>query len=93
MIRIEVAYALPEEQFLVELEMDDRCSVLDAVRESGLLERFPELAESDLALGIFSRPTTPDAGLVDGDRVEIYRPLTIDPKEARRLRAKAKKKK
>jgi putative ubiquitin-RnfH superfamily antitoxin RatB of RatAB toxin-antitoxin module len=93
MIRVEVVYALPEKQFLVELEVNDTTSAIEAIRRSGLFKLFPELEQQDLEIGIYSKTVTPDAGLKDGDRVEIYRPLTIDPKEARRLRAAAKKKK
>lgn len=93
MIRVEVAYALPEKQFLVELEVNDKTSVIEAIQRSGLFELYPELAQQDIEIGIFSKPVAQDTSLKDGDRVEIYRPLTIDPKEARRLRAAAKKKK
>ena len=93
MIRVEVAYALPEKQFLVELVVNDTTSAIEAIRQSGLFKLYPELEQQDLEIGIFSKPVSQDAGLKDGDRVEIYRPLTIDPKEARRLRAAAKKKK
>ncbi|MDX5151653.1 MAG: RnfH family protein [Acidiferrobacterales bacterium] len=93
MIRVEVAYALPGEQFLEALEVNESASVMDAIRQSGLLDRFPDLDQQDISIGIFSKPVSGDAGLRNGDRIEIYRPLTIDPKEARRLRATAKKKK
>lgn len=92
MIHVEVAYALPDEQFLETLEVNDSASVMDAIQQSGLLDRFPDLDQRDMSIGIFSKPVTLDTGLQDGDRIEIYRPLTIDPKEARRLRAAAKKK-
>jgi len=93
MIHVEVAYALPDEQFLEILEVKNSASVMEAIQQSGLLERFPDLKQQDLHVGIFSKPVTLETGLEDGDRIEIYRPLTIDPKEARRLRAAAKKKK
>jgi len=93
MIRVEVAYALPGNQFLVELEVDDTTSASEAIRQSGLFKLYPDLEHQDLEIGIFSRPVAADTTLKDGDRVELYRPLTIDPKEARRLRAAAKKKK
>jgi putative ubiquitin-RnfH superfamily antitoxin RatB of RatAB toxin-antitoxin module len=92
-IHVEVAYALPDDQFLVELEVNDVTSVAEAITKSGLFERYPELKQLELSIGIYSRPVTADTKLSDGDRVEIYRPLTIDPKEARRLRAAAKNKK
>jgi len=92
-IRVEVAYALPEEQYLIEIDLEAGASVQDVLEKSGLLDKFPALKKSGLSLGIFSKPTSPDALVADGDRIEIYRPLTIDPKDARRLRAAAKKKK
>lgn len=59
---------------------------------SGVLARFPELVIEQLAVGIFSQKCSLDTPLKAGDRVEIYRPLTIDPKAARRLRAERNKK-
>lgn len=93
MIRVEVVYALPEEQYLVVLELEPSATARQAVTRSGILDRFPELKRQALSFGIFSRPVQPDSVLSDGDRVEIYRPLQVDPKQARRLRAAAKKKK
>ena len=93
MIRVEVAYALPEKQFLIELEVNDTTSAIEAIRQSGLFQLYPELEQQDMEIGIFSKPITQDTRLKEGDRVEVYRPLTIDPKEARRLRAAARKKK
>jgi len=92
MIRVEVTYALPGDQFLVEMEVNDTTSAMEAIRLSGLFKLYPELEQQDLEIGIFSKPVAPDTVLNEGDRVEIYRPLTIDPKEARRLRAAAKNK-
>lgn len=93
MIHVEVAYALPGEQFLEALEVNDSATAMEAIRQSGLLDRYPDLNQQELSIGIFSKPVTVDTALRDGDRVEVYRPLTIDPKEARRLRAATKKKK
>lgn len=86
-VRVEVAYARPETQRLVELLMDVPATVRDAINASGLLEEFPELELESLGTGIFSKPAALEDQLKDGDRVEIYRPLVIDPKEARRQRA------
>lgn len=97
LIRVEVAYALPGRQRIVELEVKAGCTALEAVNQSGISRTFPELADKDLDLGIFSRPLNGtdlplpgDYVLEAGDRVEIYRPLTMDPKEARLVRAKRK---
>lgn len=60
----------------------------DAIRASGFVERFPGLAAIPPAIGIWGRRCAADAHLAEGDRVELYRPLAVDPKEARRRRAK-----
>jgi putative ubiquitin-RnfH superfamily antitoxin RatB of RatAB toxin-antitoxin module len=72
----------------VELDLAAPATALDAVRASGLLERWPELGAGEPSIGIWGRAVAPAAMLRDGDRVELYRPLTMDPQEARRLRAR-----
>lgn len=84
-IRVEVVYALPQEQQRVTVELPHGSSAFDAVQASGLLQRLPQAAP--LHLGVWGRRVTPDIGLRDGDRVEIYRPLIADPKQVRRERA------
>jgi hypothetical protein len=66
-------------------------TVSDAVERSGLRDRFPGLSIRPDRLGVFARACGPGATLRDGDRVEIYRPLTMDPKKARRLAAEAQR--
>ena len=90
LLEVEVVYALPGEQFLVELSLPSGSTARDAVEQSGLLARFPQLDLEKLALGIFSRRIGHDQVLATGDRVEIYRPLLISPGEARRRRAQLK---
>jgi putative ubiquitin-RnfH superfamily antitoxin RatB of RatAB toxin-antitoxin module len=85
--RIEVVYALPERQRLVSVELVDGMTVGDAVRVSGLCKEFPELATGSFALGIYGEPADLGRRLRPGDRVEIYRALRMDPREARRRRA------
>lgn len=87
-LRVEVVYALPAEQAVVSLELEDGATVAEAIERSGLVGRFPEIAAAPAVVGIFGRRTTPGARVQDGDRIEIYRPLTADPKEVRRARAK-----
>jgi len=89
-MRVEVAVAWPELQVIVPLTLEPGATVTDAVRASGLTERFPGLEIADDRLGVFGEKRSPADRLVDGDRVEIYRPLKIDPKEARRRAAKAR---
>ncbi len=86
-MRVEVVYALPEHQDLVEVELEPGATVADAVRASGLAERHPGIDPDHGPFGIFSRRCAPTRPLRAGDRVEIYRPLKVDPKKARRRRA------
>lgn len=86
-MRIEVAYANPEEQALLALDMPEGATVEAAIRASGLLRRFPEIDLEQNKVGIFGKLCKLDQSLKPGDRVEIYRPLFADPKEARRSRA------
>lgn len=83
-IRVEVAYALPDRQRLVTLDVPRGSTAREAVERSGLQREFPEIDPEGNALGIFGRRCPPDQRLRDGDRVEIYRPLKADPKEVRR---------
>jgi putative ubiquitin-RnfH superfamily antitoxin RatB of RatAB toxin-antitoxin module len=87
MVNVEVAYAKPEEQVIVALAMEEGATVEAAIKASGLLELFPEIALSELNVGIFGIVSKQDQPVSEGDRIEIYRPLVHDPKEARRQRA------
>jgi putative ubiquitin-RnfH superfamily antitoxin RatB of RatAB toxin-antitoxin module len=89
-IRVEVAYATPEKQSLVSLDVPVGCTVARAIELSGILQEFPGLEPDPNALGIFSRKVPSDHCLSAGDRVEIYRPLIADPKEQRKQRARKK---
>lgn len=85
-IQVEVVYALPDQQALCSLWLPLGACLLDAVQQSGFIERFD--LQLDLArLGIFGRICPARTLLKPGDRVEIYRPLLADPKEARKRRA------
>lgn len=86
-INIEVVYALPNQQTLLKLAVPTGTTAQDAVRVSGMLEKYPEIDLSKTRLGIFGKLTKPDVVLREQDRVEIYRPLLADPKEVRRRRA------
>ncbi len=86
-IEIEVVYAKPDEQAVVSLQLTEGSTVKAAIEMSGLLKRFPELGLADLTAGVFSAVRKLDDPVKQGDRVEIYRPLIHDPKEARRQRA------
>lgn len=86
-IDIEVAYAEADEQVIVALQVPAGTSAGEAVRRSRLAEQFPHMDSNTAAIGVFGIPVSPCAPLAQGDRVEIYRPLQVDPKEARRQRA------
>lgn len=90
-IRVEVAYAKLHEQVLLELHVEAGTSAEQAIRRSGILERFPEIDLTQNKIGIFGKATQLDTHLQEGDRVEIYRPLIADPKEQRKKRAAAGK--
>lgn len=85
-IRVSVAYADPHRQIVREVEVAGDATVGEAIEVSGILAELAEFAPA--GIGIFGRTVTRDARLRAGDRVELYRPLQIDPKEARRRRAK-----
>lgn len=87
MVDVEVVYATPERQALVQLCLPVGSNVGQAVSASGLKQQFPEIDEGSMAVGIFSKPCQLDQVLAQDDRVEIYRPLLNDPKDARRQRA------
>lgn len=86
-MRVEVVFALPDRQSLETVTVDDGASVADALRLSGIEERFPEVSFDELQVGIWGKPVERTQALRDGDRVEVYRPLEMDPREARRLKA------
>lgn len=90
-IAVEIAYALPAEQVVLGVSVAKGTTARQAIRLSGLCQRFPELDLAQLQVGIFGQLKSPDSVLQAHDRVEIYRPLTIDPQTARRRRAAAKR--
>ena len=87
LIDVEVAYATPEQQVIVALKLAEGTTVEQAIQVSELLDRFPEIEGDNLKAGIFGSACKLDQPLRQADRVEIYRPLIQDPKEARRKRA------
>lgn len=86
-LNVEVAFARPETQVLRIVHLPPGSTAADAVEASGILDRHPEIDWPGAPLGVFGRRVAADQPLRDGDRVEIYRPLTADPKEQRRRRA------
>jgi putative ubiquitin-RnfH superfamily antitoxin RatB of RatAB toxin-antitoxin module len=84
-LRVEVVYALAAQTHVVTVRLPSGATAADALRASGLLEKHRGLG--DARIGIYGKLVAADTRLADGDRVEIYRPLRLDPKEARRHRA------
>jgi putative ubiquitin-RnfH superfamily antitoxin RatB of RatAB toxin-antitoxin module len=90
-ITIEVAYAAARSQTILRLRVKSGTTVGEAIKQSGMLEQFPEIDLGLNKVGIFGKLARTDTMLRDRDRVEIYRALIADPKEARRRRAQAAK--
>lgn len=86
-MRVWVVYALPDRQALHELELPESATVAEAVARSGLLQQFPEIGTRPLACAIYGRAVPESHNLRADDRVEILRPLQVDPKESRRRAA------
>jgi putative ubiquitin-RnfH superfamily antitoxin RatB of RatAB toxin-antitoxin module len=91
-ILIEIAYALPEEQVIISIKVPTISNVQQAIEKSGIQKKFPSIDLSKNKVGIFGKKTTLDQPLNNRDRIEIYRPLILDPKEMRRKRAAKKNK-
>ena len=88
MLPIEVAYATPQRQVIIPLQVFSTCNIEQAIGLSGILTEFPEINPTTLEVGIFGKRASLKTEVHAGDRIEIYRPLLVDPKQARRLRAK-----
>jgi len=86
MLDVEVAFAAPDRQLILRVEVPAGATVAQAIEKSGIRREFPEIGPEPV-VGIFSRKVAPDAPVASGDRVEIYRPLIADPKETRRQKA------
>lgn len=97
-IAVEVAYALPEKQKIITVNVPEGTTAMEAAELSGIVAEFPEIDLASAKMGLFGKHlgTKGLAGAEDyvlkaRDRIEIYRPLLIDPKEVRRRRAEKKK--
>ena len=91
-VKVEVAYATPEEQRIIAVDVLVGTSMYDAVIQSGITNIFPQINIDADKMGIFGKAikNPKDHEMREGDRVEIYRPLIIDPKQARLNRAAKK---
>jgi putative ubiquitin-RnfH superfamily antitoxin RatB of RatAB toxin-antitoxin module len=86
-----VVFCLPERQHVLPVELPTGATLRDAVLASGLLRLEPWLSAAALDLGVFNTPRPSEALVRPGDRIEVYRPLTVDPKVARRVRAQVRR--
>ncbi|WP_295989892.1 RnfH family protein [Rugamonas sp.] len=85
-IHVQVCYATPTSVFLRDVTVEAGATLQQAIALSGLLQEMPELDLATLQVGIYAKKKTLDTVLREHDRVEIYRPLIADPKQARRRR-------
>ncbi|MCS3903690.1 putative ubiquitin-RnfH superfamily antitoxin RatB of RatAB toxin-antitoxin module [Methylohalomonas lacus] len=90
-IHVEVAYATPERAYCIPLQLPAGSNLKQAIEASGLLAQCPQIDLDVNRVGVFGQVCSLETPLGDGDRVEVYRPLEIDPKEARRRRAAARR--
>ena len=86
MLSIDVCYALPDQQTLISLQLPQGATLEQAIGASGMLKRHPEIDLTKQKVGVFGKLKPRDTVLADHDRVEIYRPLIVDPKAARQRR-------
>lgn len=86
-MRVEVVFAQPGRQVLKRVHVKEGATVDDVIRRSRIGQEFPGTELDSLQAGVWGRLVDRDYTVVEGDRVELYRPLEIDPKEARRLKA------
>lgn len=90
-IEVHIVYALPESVWKKSLQMSRGATPVDVIQQSGLLEAFTDLELTELHYGVYSQRVDQNYLMADGDRLEIYRSLTADPKTVRREMAKAGK--
>lgn len=85
-MQVEIVYALPDQQTLLNVDVVEGCTVEQAIINSGILQQHPEIDLTKNSVGIFSKKVKLDHIVQAQDRIEIYRPLKIDPKKARKKR-------
>ncbi|MCF6435062.1 MULTISPECIES: RnfH family protein [Pseudoalteromonas] len=91
MIKVEVVFAIPHKATCLQVDVAEGTSAEQVVMQSGILEKCPEIDAGNLTLGIWNRTVKNHQVVKEGDRIEIYRPLIADPKDARRRRAEKAK--
>jgi putative ubiquitin-RnfH superfamily antitoxin RatB of RatAB toxin-antitoxin module len=90
LLQVYVCYATPQREFTHPMKVEAGTTIAQAIEQSGVLAEFPEINLATQPVGIYSKKKTLETVLRERDRVEIYRPLVADPKDARRRRAAKK---
>ena len=86
-VRVEVAYAQPDRQVIIPVDLPEGATLEQAIIQARIQEQFPEIALQTAKVGVFGKLSKPSAIARAGDRIEVYRPLLADPKEVRKKRA------
>ncbi len=86
-IAVMVCYATANQQEIIPLELPPQTNILQAIQQSGVLDQYTEIDLAKNTIGVFGKLVNLDQVLQDKDRIEIYRPLRINPMDARRSRA------
>lgn len=86
-MQVEIVFALPERQVLLTVTVSDGATVADVISASGIARQFPNHDLTAYQVGVWGQPVDRDRLVGDGDRIEVLRPLEMDPREARRLKA------
>ena len=90
-LHVEVVYALPDHAHIIPLQVAVDCTIEQAIQQSDILKSCTEIDLTENKVGIFNKIQQLEDGLKEGDRIEIYRSLLVEPKEARRRRARKQK--
>jgi uncharacterized protein len=88
---VTIVYARPDVRHILQVDIAPGATIEQAIGASGLLSLEPELRSGALDVGVWNRVARLDTIVSEGDRIEVYRPLTVDPKEARRIRANVRR--
>jgi len=83
-MKVSVAYTTQIKKCWLKIDVPEQCTAIEAINISGILEQFPEVVIEDRKIGIYGKIIKFDTQINEGDRVEIYRPITADPKTVKR---------
>lgn len=90
-ISVEVVFTENQQQKIIQVTVESLSCIAEVIHQSGILSNFPSIDLSKNKVGIFGELHSLDAKVQEGDRIEIYRPLIVDPKKIRKNRAKKQK--